>query len=388
MWKFDDDKTAAVITAREHVACGHNRQDSCPALVLPETAILFYMHSGPQYLQEHYPCTLLTEKLPRFLQGGPVWKLDEKICFLDGGRGAPQAVDTIETLAVLGVKRVVTVGMCGGFSEQVAVGDILVPDKAFVEEGTSLHYYEQIDFARPDEQLFEQLQNIPEAKVLPIVTTDAVYRQTFYKEQLWREKGAVAVDMETSALWSVGKFLGLQVASVLMISDRHPLREGEPAWEWKMTMEMRRRLFERVMEIVFSKKKKKRRHHFKVDAFVFLRIGFGRRRGNFIPDSGKCLLVVEGNFFQPVVLGEAVKIEVGKFPGAKFIELFLVYLDNVAVPDQRVVRGVPGVCLPEQQGSGQQAKQQDKAEQRLAAGGGEEGADHLEVPSFCWDWGE
>ena len=252
MWKFDDDKTAAVITAREHVACGHNRQDSCPALVLPETAILFYMHSGPQYLQEHYPCTLLTEKLPRFLQGGPVWKLDEKICFLDGGRGAPQAVDTIETLAVLGVKRVVTVGMCGGFSEQVAVGDILVPDKAFVEEGTSLHYYEQIDFARPDEQLFEQLQNIPEAKVLPIVTTDAVYRQTFYKEQLWREKGAVAVDMETSALWSVGKFLGLQVASVLMISDCHPLREGESAWEWKMTMEMRRRLFEQVMEIVFS----------------------------------------------------------------------------------------------------------------------------------------
>ena len=248
MWKFEDDRTATVLTAREHVACGHNG----PVVSLPETAILFYMHSGPQYLQEHYPCTLLTEKLPRFLQGGPVWKLNEKICFLDGGRGAPQAVDTIETLAVLGVKRVVTVGMCGGFSEQVAVGDILVPDKAFVEEGTSLHYYEQIDFARPDEQLFEQLQNIPEAKVLPIVTTDAVYRQTFYKEQLWREKGAVAVDMETSALWSVGKFLGLQVASVLMISDCHPRREGEPAWEWKMTMEMRRRLFKRVMEIVFS----------------------------------------------------------------------------------------------------------------------------------------
>ena len=248
MWKFEDDRTATVLTAREHVACGHNG----PVVSLPEPAILFYMHSGPQYLQEHYPCTLLTEKLPRFLQGGPVWKLNEKICFLDGGRGAPQAVDTIETLAVLGVKRVVTVGMCGGFSEKVAVGDILVPDKAFVEEGTSLLYYEQIDFARPDEQLFEQLQNIPEAKVLPIVTTDAVYRQTFYKEQLWREKGAVAVDMETSALWSVGKFLGLQVASVLMISDRHPLREGDPTWEWKMTMEMRWRLFERVMEIVFS----------------------------------------------------------------------------------------------------------------------------------------
>ena len=114
----------------------------------------------------------------------------------------------------------------------------------------------------------------------------------------------------------------------------------------------------------------------------FLRIGFGRRRGNFIPDSGKRLLVVEGNFFHPVVLGEAVEIEVGKFPGAKFIELILVYLNDVAVSDQRVVRGVPGVCLPEQQGSGQQAKQQDKAEQRLAAGGGED-ADHGGRPSFC-----
>ena len=63
MWKFEDDRTATVLTAREHVACGHNG----PVVSLPETAILFYMHSGPQYLQEHYPCTLLTEKLPRFL---------------------------------------------------------------------------------------------------------------------------------------------------------------------------------------------------------------------------------------------------------------------------------------------------------------------------------
>lgn len=41
------------------------------------------------------------------------------------------------------------------------------------------------------------------------------------------------------------------------------------------------------------------------------------------------------------MLGETVEIEVGKFPGAKFIELFLVYLNDVAVSDQRVVRGVP-----------------------------------------------
>ena len=30
----------------------------------------------------------------------------------------------------------------------------------------------------------------------PIVSSDAVYRQTFGKEQLWREKGAVGVDKD------------------------------------------------------------------------------------------------------------------------------------------------------------------------------------------------
>ena len=46
------------------------------------------------------------------------------------------------------------------------------------------------------------------------------------KERLWREKGAVAVDMETSALFSVSKCLGVKVASVLMASDSHPLEDG------------------------------------------------------------------------------------------------------------------------------------------------------------------
>ncbi len=248
MWKFDEDKTAPVITAKAHVESTHN---GAP-VSLPQTAILFYMHSGPQYLLDHYPCTLLTEKLPRFLQGGPVWKLNEQICFLDGGRGAPQAVDTLEIIAALGVQKVFSVGMCGGFSDQAQVGDVLVPDRAFVEEGTSLHYYQQIDCALPDKALFSKLSSIKGAKALPIVSTDAVYRQTFYKEQLWRQKGAVAVDMETSALFSVGKYLGLQVAAVLMVSDRHPLRPQDPEWEWKMTPAMRQELFARTMDAILS----------------------------------------------------------------------------------------------------------------------------------------
>lgn len=96
----------------------------------------------------------------------------------------------------------------------------------------------------------KKYQLITSAKSFPIVSTDAVYRQTFWKEQLWREKGAVGVDMETSALFSVGSFLGLDVVSVLIASDKHPLREEDPAWAWTMTQETRHQFFEQVLQFV------------------------------------------------------------------------------------------------------------------------------------------
>lgn len=249
MWKYPDDNTRAVITAGQHIGSSHNPQN----IQLPKTAVLFYMHSGEEYLRQNYPTHLLCEKFPRFLRGCPVYQFDadNHFCFLDGGGGAPQAVDTLETLATLGVKTVVTVGMFGAFGENIDSGDIIIPNKAFVEEGTSLHYYDSIEYSVPSPTLYQlAIKEFKGVQSFPIVSTDAVYRQTFFKEQLWREKGAVGVDMETSALFSVGTFLGIDVLSVLIASDKHPLCEEDPAWAWTMTQEIRHQFFEQVLQFV------------------------------------------------------------------------------------------------------------------------------------------
>ncbi len=242
-WKYENDTTKSVLTARAHVKSSHGDAN---AIRLPDIAILFFMHSGVDYLAKKYNCTLITKKLPRFLQRCPVYQLNDNICFLDGGRGAPQAVDTVETLAVLGVKTILSVGMFGAFDNQVGVGDIVVPMKAFVEEGTSMHYYESIAYAEPDENLARIAASLTSGKLLPIVSTDAVYRQTFYKEQIWREKNIIGVDMETSAVLSVSKYLGIKAAAILMASDKHPENENAPKWKWHMTQEMRYELFEKA----------------------------------------------------------------------------------------------------------------------------------------------
>lgn len=243
MWCLPNDKSKAIITSKEQI---HSSRNNKCSLHLPETAIVFFMGKGTDYLVEHYDTIELSEPFPRFLNRCPIWEIkDLNLCFLDGGRGAPQAVDTVETLAALGVKNIILIGMCGAYDENVHIGEIISPRKAFVEEGTSLHYYESIEASYPDADFLDVAKSLFNIADYPIVSTDSIYRQTFNKEKLWREKGAVGVDMETSAVFSVAKYLGLKTVALLMVSDVHPLKPDAPKWEWQMTRDMRYHLTEK-----------------------------------------------------------------------------------------------------------------------------------------------
>lgn len=148
MWKYEKDSSACIITAEKHIESCHS---SSALKELPKTAVLFYMRGGEEYTCKNYDTVKLSDKFPRFLNACPVYRFcNHDVCFLDGGRGAPQAADTIETLGALGVENVVAVGMFGAFSDDIEHGSIIVPSKAFVEEGTSLHYYSEIDYSQPD----------------------------------------------------------------------------------------------------------------------------------------------------------------------------------------------------------------------------------------------
>lgn len=111
----------------------------------------------------------------------------------------------------------------------------------------------QSNIVPPNLKLFNKIiEYIPKHIVAPIISTDAIYRQTFYKEALWRKKGCVGVDMETSALMSIGKYLDLQVVSILMVSDKHPISKENETWEWKMTKDLRKQLLYQVIEFALS----------------------------------------------------------------------------------------------------------------------------------------
>lgn len=247
MWKLKNDDSRPIFTAEKQVKSAHRGHSGTP---LPEkTAIVFFMGRGLDLMRDMHPVTEVDEGFPCFLNRRALWTLNDlPACYLYGGAGAPMAADTVETLAALGVKNIVSVGLCGGFSDKVHAGEIIVPEKAFVEEGTSLHYYDGIVSASPDEEYLKAVSGALEKRTHPIVSMDAPYRQTFKKEAEWRRLGAVGVEMETSAVFSVSKYLGLRAISLLMVSDIHPIEEGAPEWSWRMTNELRRDLVQAGFE--------------------------------------------------------------------------------------------------------------------------------------------
>ncbi|MEW6267298.1 MAG: nucleoside phosphorylase [Thermodesulfobacteriota bacterium] len=138
--------------------------------------------------------------------------------------GAPQAAMVMEILFRRGVSSFISLGWCGSLQERLRWGDIVLPDAALSEEGTSAHYPLADGQARPDEELKSRLASALESlggryTAGPVWTTDAPYRETKAVIQKHAAAGLLAVDMETSALMTVARFRRLVWAGLLVVSD-------------------------------------------------------------------------------------------------------------------------------------------------------------------------
>jgi purine-nucleoside phosphorylase len=139
--------------------------------------------------------------------------------------GAPYAAMIIESLGVWGVKTILFVGWCGAVSRRVKAGDIIVPNSAMVDEGTSSHYGNPAcRVALPARPLLHQarlaVQRLgSEFHDGPVWTTDAIFRETVEKVKHYQAKGALAVEMELSAIFTVARFREMAAGGILVVSD-------------------------------------------------------------------------------------------------------------------------------------------------------------------------
>jgi purine-nucleoside phosphorylase len=139
--------------------------------------------------------------------------------------GAPCAAMMLETLITWGAERIIFLGWCGAISKDVKIGDIVVPTAATIDEGTSGHYQSgESRIAHPSAHVLEKIRKILSDEQLEyheglIWTTDAAFRETRPKVVSHQSKGVLAVEMEMSALFTVGDFHQVMVGGILVVSD-------------------------------------------------------------------------------------------------------------------------------------------------------------------------
>ncbi|MCP5025763.1 MAG: nucleoside phosphorylase, partial [Actinomycetia bacterium] len=124
------------------------------------------------------------------------------------GIGAPAAAARLEELIALGSTRFISIGMAGGLQHDLAIGDLVLCDRAVRDEGVSHHYLPPDRWALPDAVLTGELGAAlraggHEVAVGGAWTIDTPYRETPAEIAHYRDDGVLVVEMEAAALFSV-----------------------------------------------------------------------------------------------------------------------------------------------------------------------------------------
>lgn len=161
------------------------------------------------------------EESPR-LAGSLKGKLDEQIAVFQACFGGPAAGMLMEALVASGVKRFWMVGQAGAISPHCSIGDLFLPTWGIREEGTSYHYLPADVRCEVSKDLLGQLKGyLGERKLVEggVWTTDAPFRETMDKVQRYAGQGALAVEMECTALMAIAMHRRVAFAAALVITD-------------------------------------------------------------------------------------------------------------------------------------------------------------------------
>ncbi|MFO7926552.1 MAG: nucleoside phosphorylase [Halobacteriota archaeon] len=135
------------------------------------------------------------------------------------GVGAPVAAIATEKAIGSGAECVVMLGGSAALQPDVPADAALLPTRAVRDEGASYHYLPPEETVRPTPELLGRLgdafsKHAVETRRGPTWTTSALFRETIPQLEHYRGEGFVSLCMETSAIWAVCRYRGVDTATV------------------------------------------------------------------------------------------------------------------------------------------------------------------------------
>ncbi|MDX5346846.1 MAG: purine-nucleoside phosphorylase [Hymenobacteraceae bacterium] len=150
----------------------------------------------------------------------------KKVSVQGTGMGIPStAIYLHELINDYGVEKVIRVGTCGGLQPDLALGQLILAEAAFTDSGTNLLFNKSADFV-PEASTAMLHQAQEKAKQLGIAaitgkifSTDIFYSDEVNRWEKWISKGVLAVEMETSIIYTMAAKYNIEALSILSVSD-------------------------------------------------------------------------------------------------------------------------------------------------------------------------
>lgn len=154
------------------------------------------------------------------------------ITIINFGVGSPNAATIMDLLTAIKPKAVLFLGKCGGLKKKNNVGDLILPIAAIRSEGTSNDYL-------PPEVPALPAFNLQRA----VSTTISEFNRDYYtgtvfttNKRVWeyderfkkylQKTRAMAIDMETATIFSVGFYNSIPSGALLLVSDQPMISTG------------------------------------------------------------------------------------------------------------------------------------------------------------------
>ena len=137
------------------------------------------------------------------------------------GIGGSSAGICLEELHNIGVTAAIRIGSCGALQTGIALGDLILGCGAIRDDGASKAYVRTQYPAVADYALLGFCVESAKQLGCPYHVGIIHSHESFYHEEndaesaYWAHKGALGADMESAALFTIGRLRGMKTASIL-----------------------------------------------------------------------------------------------------------------------------------------------------------------------------
>lgn len=176
----------------------------------------------------------------------------KRVSVQGSGMGVPSiSIYVNELITSYDVKNLIRIGTCGSMQEHVKIRDVILAMSSSTDSSVNKLRFNGMDYAPTASfKLLKKAYDIAqskgiETKVGNILTSDTFYHDEPDSWKKWAQFGVLAVEMETTALYTLAAKFGVDALTILTVSDSLITHELTTAQE-------RQETFTKMVEIALE----------------------------------------------------------------------------------------------------------------------------------------